>query len=448
MFINLSKKFSKIFQNITQKGRLTKKNIEKTLKKVQYILLEADVSISVIKKLSEILKKKTIGKIINKSLTPGQEFLNIVQKELIQLIDFPNKNINFNTKPPAIFLIVGLQGSGKTTSVIKLAMLLTSKFKKKVSVVSTDIIRPAAIEQLRILSQNTNINFINSLTSQTPLEISKNAIEYSKKKLFDILIIDTSGRLHNNKKMMIELQNLQNFIKPIETLFVIDSMTGQDGINLIKNFNNFLKISGIILTKLDSDHKGGITLSISQLTNIPIKLIGNGEKKFDMEFFYPKRIIKRILGMGDVFSLIEDLKKKIKKTTALKLEKKLKKGKNFNLKDFLIQIQEIKKIGDLNILKNKLPIKFLTQNQNIYNLNEITLKKMEAMILSMTSLEKEEPKILNYSRKKRISLGSGIQIQEINNYLKQFRNIQRFMKKINKKNTNTIFQNFKNLFKN
>ncbi|CUR53238.1 signal recognition particle protein [Buchnera aphidicola] len=446
MFTTLSKKFSKIFQNISQQGRLTEKNIQKTLKKVQYTLLEADVSISVINDLTKILKKKSIGQIINKSLTPGQEFIKIVQTELVNLINSPKKKINFFEKPPVKFLMVGLQGAGKTTSLIKLAYFITKKFKKKILVVSTDTIRPAAIDQLEILSKKSNINFLKSYKSQTPQEIVKIAIKHAIKQLYDILIIDTAGRLHNNEKMMQELQNLQNYIKPTETFFVMDSMTGQDALHSIKNFNNFLKISGIILTKLDSDHRGGIILSIQHTTKIPIKLIGIGEKIQDLQIFCPDRIIKRILGMGDISSLIEDLKINLKKSTIQKIEKKIKSGKNFNLNDFLIQIKQIKKIGGIEFLKNKLPLNTQMINQNMYNFNEETLKKMEAMILSMTPIEKEFPKILNYSRKIRISSGSGITIQEMNSYLKQFKNIQRLMKTAKKKGFNTLFKNFTNMF--
>lgn len=447
MFNNLRQSLSKSLKNIINKGRLTEENIKNTIREVRKSLLEADVAISVTKKFIENVKKKSIGNEINKSLTPGQEFIKIVKNELILAMGEKNNNLNLSTKPPAVILITGLQGVGKTTNLAKLAKWIKNKHKKKILIVSTDIYRAAAIKQLYILSQQIEVDFFSSNENQKPIEITLEAIEHAKAKLYDILLIDTAGRLHIDQKMMNELCEIQNASQPIETLLVVDSMMGQDAINMAKIFNKKLSISGIILTKTDSDARNGIALSMRYITGKPIKFVGTGEKIYDLEAFYPEKTAKRILGMDDVISLIEDIEEKIDQSQVKKLKKQLKKGNDFNLNDFLIQIKQIKKIGGFNRLINK----FSTNNQLFNNISLLktdknTLNKIEAIIHSMTPKERAHPAIIKGSRKRRIALGSGTNIQEVNKLLKNFDDIKKIIKKIKTGGVSKIMRGIKNIF--
>lgn len=449
MFENLTQRLSQSLRKIINKGRLTEENIKETTREVRKALLEADVTLSVIQTFIENVKKKSIGSEINKSLTPGQEFIKIVKNELIIAMGEKSNGLNLSIQPPAVVLFLGLQGVGKTTSVAKIARWIKEKHKKKILIVSTDIYRAAAIIQLKILSHKIEIDFFSSDENQTPIEITKEAIKYAKKKMYDILLIDTAGRLHVNQIMMNEIQQIQNLSQPIETLLVVDSMMGQDAINMAKTFNDYLLISGIVLTKTDSDARSGIALSMRYITGKPIKFIGTGEKITELEIFNPERIADRILGMNDVISLIEDIEEKVDKSQVQKLTKKLKQGHNFDLNDFLAQIKQMKKIGGLNYFIDKLSKNNqLSNNTLLLNTDKNTLNKTEAIIYSMTPKERMKPIIIKGSRKRRIALGSGTKIQDVNKLLKNFDNVQKIMKKIKTGGIGKIMRNIKNILPN
>ncbi|WP_343183409.1 signal recognition particle protein [Buchnera aphidicola] len=445
MFKNLTKCFSKIINKISNKGRITHENIKQTLREVRISLLEADVSLFIIKKLIKKIKKKCIGNKINKSLTPGQEFIKIVKQELISIIGNNNYKIKFLKKKLSIFLIIGLQGSGKTTSIGKLAQLFQNNYKKKILVVSTDTTRAAAIKQLKIISSQIKIDFFDSNNQQKPIDIVNKAINYANIKKYDVLFIDTAGRMHIDVHLMKEIKNIYNFIKPIETIFVVDSMIGQDSINIIKKFNKLLPITSIFLTKIDSNTRCGIVLSIKYITNIPIKFLGNGEKFNDVIIFNGKKIVSKILGMENTFSLIKSIEKKVDKKYLNKLNKKIKQGNKFNLNDFLKQIYQIKKIGNVKTILNKLPLNNNIKKNILFQINDKMFIKIDSIIKSMTIKERKNPKIIKYSRKKRIALGSGTNIQDINKLLKQFELMKNIMKKMKNIGIIKLFQNIKNM---
>ncbi|ANZ22596.1 signal recognition particle [Buchnera aphidicola (Diuraphis noxia)] len=446
MFKNLTQRLSQSLHKITNKGRLTEENIQDTIREVRKALLEADVTFSVVKKFIDNVKNKSIGCTINKSLTPGQEFIKIVKNELILAMGDKNNSLNLSIKPPAIILMVGLQGAGKTTSLAKLAKWIKNKHNKKILIVSTDVYRAAAIKQLKILSQQISIDFFSSNENQKPIEITKAAIKHAVLKLYDILLIDTAGRLHIDKKMMDEIHQIHHVSKPIETLLVVDSMMGQDAINMAKIFNNKLSISGIILTKTDGDSRNGIALSMRYITGKPIKFIGTGEKINELDAFYPEKTAERILGMNDVISLIEDIEEKVDQFQIKKLTNKLKKGHNFNLNDFLMQIKQMKKIGGLNYFIDKFSRNNLLSNKiSSLKTDTNTLNKLEAMISSMTPKERIEPVIIKGSRKRRIALGSGTKIQDVNKLLKNFNDVKKIMKKIQTGGISKMIRGIKNI---
>jgi len=447
MFNNLTQRLSQTLRKIVNKGRLTEDNIKNTIREVRKALLEADVTLSVIKQFIENVKKKSIGHKINNSLTPGQEFIKIVKNELIFSMGDKDNTLNLSVKPPAVLLVVGLQGAGKTTSLAKLAKWIKDKHKKKILIVSTDIYRAAAIKQLQVLSQQIEVDFFPSSKNQTPIEITTEAIKYSTLKLYDILLIDTAGRLHIDEKMMDEIYQIQIASKPIETLLVVDSMMGQDAINMAKIFNNKLLISGIILTKTDGDSRNGIALSMRYITEKPIKFIGTGEKINELNAFYPEKMAERILGMNDVVSIIKDIEKKVDQLQVTKLTKKLKKGHDFNLNDFLIQIKQMKKIGGINYFIDKLSINNQLFNKiSSFKTDKNTLNKIEAIIYSMTPKERIKPIIIKGSRKRRIALGSGTTIQDVNKLLKNFDDVKRIMKKIKTSGIAKVMRGIKNMF--
>jgi len=441
MFNNLTERFIGILKKISNQGRLTEKNIKETIREIRRALLEADVALPVVKTFIQSIKNNVIGNQINNSLTPGQELIKIVKNELISILGSNNNPLNLSVAPPAIILMIGLQGSGKTTTTAKLGKFIKEKYKKKVIVVSTDIYRSAAIKQLEILSKQAKIDFFSSNKQQNPTDITNQAIQYAKLKLYDVVLIDTAGRLHIDIKMMNEIVEIHKLSNPIETFFIADSMIGQDIINIINLFNKYLSITGFILTKTDSDTRSGIALSMKYLTNKPIKFIGTGEKLEEIELFYPERIAKRILGMGDILSLIEKIEKKISKQHIQQFIKKTKKSNSFTFNDMLFQINQIKKIGGTNSILSKLP-----KTQTIFsnfqkNVNEDLLFKMKFMIHSMTISERNNPELIKGSRKRRIAIGSGISIQEINQLLKQFNNIKKAMKAIKKGGISQILKN-------
>ena len=432
MFENLSDRLSKTLRNITGKGRLTEDNIKDTLREVRMALLEADVALPVVREFIAQVKERALGEEVNKSLTPGQEFLRIVRTELEKAMGEANEELNLAAQPPAVILMAGLQGAGKTTSVGKLAKFLKERHKKKVLVVSADVYRPAAIKQLQTLAEALKVDFFPTETSQKPVDIAEAALKHAKLNFFDVLIVDTAGRLHIDGEMMEEIQNIHAVLNPVETLFTVDAMTGQDAANTAKAFNEALPLTGVILTKVDGDARGGAALSIRQITGKPIKFLGVGEKTDALEPFHPDRIASRILGMGDVMSLIEDLQRSVDQEKAEKMAQKFKKGDEFTLEDFRDQLIEMKKMGGMMSMLDKLPG---AKNLPEHVKNQVDDKmfiKMEAIINSMTLKERANPEIIKGSRRRRIAQGSGTQVQDVNKLLKQFDEMQRMMKKMRK----------------
>ena len=433
MFENLTERLSQTLKNVTGKAKLSEDNIKETLREVRMALLEADVALPVVKEFIGRIKERAIGQEVQSSLSPGQAFVKIVQAELIEIMGAANDELNLATQPPAVILMAGLQGAGKTTSVAKLSKFLKERHKKKVMVVSADVYRPAAIKQLETLAGEVDAEFFPSDITQKPVDIANAAIQAARVGHFDVLIVDTAGRLHIDGDMMDEIQQLHSAINPIETLFVVDAMTGQDAANTAKAFGDALPLTGVILTKADGDARGGAALSVRHITGKPIKFIGVGEKTDALDPFHPDRIASRILGMGDVLSLIEEAEQKLDKKKADKLATKLKKGKGFDLEDFRDQLQQMKKMGGLAGVMDKLPgMPGMPANMPGQMDNKIFVQ-MEAIINSMTPAERANPDIMNGSRKKRIAGGSGTQIQDINRLIKQHKQMSKMMKKVTKK---------------
>jgi signal recognition particle subunit SRP54 len=430
MFQNLSDRLSATLKNVSGRGRLTEDNIKDTLREVRMALLEADVALPVVKGFVAQVKTRALGAEVSKSLKPGQMFIKIVQSELESVMGEANERLNLATQPPAVVLMAGLQGAGKTTSVAKLAKYLTEREKKKVMVVSADVYRPAAIKQLETLAQEVQVSFHPSNIMQKPVAIVEDAIEAAKKQFFDVLLVDTAGRLHVDQSMMSEIQDIHRTINPVETLFVVDAMTGQDAANTAKAFGEALPLTGVILTKADGDARGGAALSVRQVTGKPIKFIGMGEKVDALEPFHPERMASRILGMGDVLSLIEEVERKVDKTKAQKLAKKVQKGKGFDLQDFKEQLEQMRGMGGMMGLMDKLPGMGNMTAQLKDKANDKQFTQMEAIINSMTPAERTKPEIIKGGRKRRIAAGSGTQIQDVNRLLKQFTQMQKMMKKM------------------
>ena len=434
MFDTLTERLSTSLRSVTGKARLTEDNIKETLREVRMALLEADVALPVVKEFIDKVKTRAVGQEVMKSLSPGQVFIKIVNQELVHMMGDANDALQLNAQPPAVVLMAGLQGAGKTTTVGKLAKYLKEREKKKVMVVSADVYRPAAIKQLETLASDVGANFFPSTTEQKPIDIANGAIEEAKKTFMDVVIIDTAGRLAIDEEMMGEIKALHGAIKPVETLFVVDSMTGQDAANTAKAFNDALPLTGVVLTKADGDARGGAALSVRHITGKPIKFIGMGEKTDALEPFYPDRIASRILGMGDVLSLVEEAERKLDKDKADKLAKKLKKGKGFDLEDLLEQFQQMKKLGGMAGMLDKLPgMGGMAQMAQQGGVADKELTKMEAIIYSMTPHERRFPDVINGSRKKRIAAGSGTQVPDINRVLKQHKQMQKMMKKMSSK---------------
>ncbi|MFT4997544.1 MAG: signal recognition particle subunit SRP54, partial [Flavobacteriales bacterium] len=388
----------------------------------------------VVKDFVEQVKTRALGIDVSESLNPGQMFLKVVQEELQTTMGEANESLNLSTTPPAIILMAGLQGAGKTTSSAKLAKLLKERDKKKVMVVSVDVYRPAAIKQLETLAAEIDVGFFPSNDQQQPIDIAIAAIDEAKKRFYDVLIVDTAGRLAVDEAMMAEISGLQKAIKPVETLFVVDAMTGQDAANTAKAFDDNMPLTGVILTKADADTRGGAALSVRAITGKPIKFIGMGEKADALEPFHPDRIASRILGMGDVLSLIEEAEQKLDKKKAEKLANKIKKGKGFDLEDFRDQLQQMQNMGGVSGMLEKLPgMGNLAQAAATANVDTKMFKRMEVIIDSMTPFERRKPDLLNGSRKRRITEGSGTQIQDLNRLLKQHKQMSKMMKKMGKK---------------
>ncbi|MFB0996262.1 MAG: signal recognition particle protein [Porticoccaceae bacterium] len=430
MFESLSDRLTLSLKKISGKASLSEKNIQETLREVRMALLEADVALPVVKSFVEQVKLRALGREVGSSLNPGQQFLKVVQAELEAVMGDKNESLNLAAQPPAVVMMAGLQGAGKTTSVAKLSRYLNEREKKKIMVVSADVYRPAAIEQLKTLAAEVNAVFFPSQEDQKPVDIVKAAIAAAKTQFMDVLIIDTAGRLHVDGEMMSEIKQIHAVANPVETLFVIDAMIGQDAVNTAKAFDESLPLTGIILTKVDGDARGGAALSVRQITGKPIKFLGVGEKTDALEPFHPERIASRILGMGDVLSLIEDVERKVDKKKAEKLAQKVVKGKRFDLEDLRDQLQQMKNLGGMAGMMDKLPgmgnmAQLAQQNQASSQFD-----RMECIINSMTPKERKNPDVLNGSRKRRITLGSGTSIQDLNRLLKQHKQMGKMMKKM------------------
>lgn len=427
MLENLSSRISGIVKTISGNARLTESNIEDALREVRIALLEADVAIPVVKTFISQVREQAIGQKVLGSLKPDQALIGVVNEKLTELMGQFNDALNLNCTPPAIILMAGLQGAGKTTTVGKLAKRLKDIDKKKVLVVSSDVYRPAAIEQLKILAKSIEIECFPSETAQKPLDIVLNAREYAQKHYFDVLIVDTAGRLTVDEFMMAEIKQMHQALNPVETLFVADAMLGQDAVNTAKAFNDALSLTGVILTKMDGDSRGGAALSIRQITGKPIKFIGVSEKINGLEPFYPDRLASRILGMGDILSLIDEVKGSVNEAEARKLMDKVKKGKRFDLEDFRTQFEQVNNMGGLGSIMDKMPASISQKMPS--SVNEKMIKKNVAIISSMTMEERRKPDILKASRKRRIATGSGATVQEVNQLLKQYEQINEMMKK-------------------
>ncbi|KTD53424.1 signal recognition particle protein Ffh [Legionella santicrucis] len=433
MFETLTERLTRTFKNLRGLGRLTEENVQHALREVRLSLLEADVALPVIKEFIEQVKQNALGQEVLTHLNPDQAFVKIVHDELVHVMGDERAELNFKTQPPAIFLMAGLQGSGKTTSTAKLARYLKESENKKVMVVSVDVYRPAAIQQLKVLAEQIGVTFFPAEVNEQPLTIARKALEAAKKQYMDVLLIDTAGRLHIDTDMMAEIKELHQAVNPIETLFVVDSMTGQDAANTAKAFHEALPLTGVILTKTDGDARGGAALSVKQITGRPIKFIGSGEKVDALEPFHPERVASRILGMGDILTLIEEVERKADKQASEKLAKKLKKGKSFDLEDFKQQLLQMNNMGGIAGMMSKLPgVSQMMPQQAMKQVSEKAMAQTIAIINSMTPKERRIPKIIVGSRKKRIAQGSGTQIQDVNKLLKQFEQMQKMMKKFTK----------------
>lgn len=430
MFENLTERLGKALKQIRGQARLTDDNIKDALREVRMALLEADVALPVVRELIERIRQRAVGQDVLHSLTPGQALVKVVRDELTALMGEANEDLNLSTTPPAIILMAGLQGSGKTTTVGKLAHFLSERRKKSVLVASCDIYRPAAIDQLQKLAEEVGASFYPSQINQDPVAIALAAVDAARKQFRDVVIIDTAGRLHIDGEMMDEIKRIHAALNPIETLFVVDSMTGQDAANTAKAFDDALPLTGVILTKADGDARGGAALSIRFITQKPIKFLGMGEKSTALEPFHPDRLASRILGMGDVLSLVEDAERNIDRKEAEKLAEKFKKGKGFDLEDFRSQILQMKKMGGLSGMLDKLPGMANLPAGVKGQVNDNELVKMEAMINSMTRRERHFPDIIKGSHRRRIAAGSGTQVQDVNKLLKQFEQMQKMMKKM------------------
>ncbi len=432
MFESLSDRLSQSLKQITGKARLSEDNIAAALRDVRMALLEADVALPVVKDFIDQVKIKAIGLTVAAALNPGEAFIKLVHAELVQVMGEANAALNLSTTPPAVILMAGLQGAGKTTTVAKLARFLQEREKKKVAVVSADVYRPAAIAQLETLAGEVGAQFISSTNLEKPLDIVNRAIAEAKAQLADVLLVDTAGRLAVDDAMMNEIRALHAAVKPIETLFVVDAMMGQDAANTAKSFNDALPLTGVVLAKTDGDARGGAALSVRALTGKPIKFMGVGEKTDALEAFYPDRLASRILGMGDVLTLIEEAERKVDKDKAQRFAKKMQQGQKFDLEDFRDQLDQMANMGGISSMLDKMPgMSQLPAAQSQINDNQFKL--MGVIIDSMTPKEKRFPDVINGSRKQRIAAGSGTQIADVNRLLKQHKQMQKVMKKVSRK---------------
>ncbi|MXR37608.1 signal recognition particle protein [Craterilacuibacter sinensis] len=446
MLDNLTTRLTGVIKTLRGNARLSESNIQDAMREVRMALLEADVALPVVKSFIAQVKERALGQDVMGSLTPGQALVGVVNDELTRLMGEKNDALNLAAQPPAVVLMAGLQGAGKTTTVGKLAKLLKETQKKKVLVVSADVYRPAAIEQLKLLAEQAGVEWFPSEGSQKPVDIALAAIDYAKRHFFDVLMVDTAGRLAIDEAMMAEIKALHAAVKPVETLFVVDAMQGQDAVNTAQAFGEALPLTGVVLTKMDGDSRGGAALSVRHVTGKPIKFIGVGEKLTGLEPFHPDRIANRILGMGDVLSLIEDVQKGIDQDEAAKIAKKLKSGKGFDLEDFLGQMQQMKKMGGVTSMLEKMPGQMGQMAKGIKGDEaEKSMRRIEGIIYSMTPLERRKPELLKASRKRRIATGAGVSVQEVNKLLKQFEEMQKMMKQFSKGGLSKMMRGMKGM---
>jgi signal recognition particle subunit SRP54 len=432
MFENLTERLSRTVQQLRGKGRLTEEGIKATLREVRIALLEADVALPVVQAFIKEVGEKALGQDVMKSLTPGQAMVKLVHNELVQIMGVENEALDLKAQPPVPVLMAGLQGSGKTTTTAKLARLLIEQEKKRVMVVSCDVYRPAAIEQLKTLAGQVGAVFQPSTVDQKPADIARTAMEEARRQMCDVLLVDTAGRLHVDDEMMAEIKEVHAAISPHETLFVVDAMTGQDAANTAAAFNLALPLTGIVLTKTDGDARGGAALSVRHITGKPVKFLGSGEKTDALQPFHPERVASRILGMGDVLSLVEEVHRKVDQQEAEKLVRKIRQGRGFDLGDFRGQLEQMQNMGGLGGLVDKLPGMTNVPDHVKSKVNDKQTGQMIAIINSMTPHERRSPEVIRGSRKKRIAMGSGTQIQAVNRLLKQHAQMQKMMKKMGK----------------
>jgi len=441
MFNNLTERFESIFKGLKKTGSIDETVLESAMRDIRRALLEADVSLSVAKEFINQVKDQALGQEVLRSITPAQMIIKIVNDELIKILGSESSEINVSGVLPSSFMFTGLQGSGKTTTVAKIGKYLKSKLNKKVMLVSLDVNRPAAFNQLKILADKIEINILPKIENQMPIDIAKRSFEAAKLQDIDFILFDTAGRTNIDENLMKELSLLENEIKPVETLLVLDSLTGQEAVNVASDFSKNIKLTGSILTRIDGDSRGGAALSMKSITGCPIKFMGVGEQVDDLEVFHPERIANRILGMGDIVTLVEKASETVKEEDAAKMAEKLRKGE-FDLEDLLSQIQQLKKMGGLSSIMKFIPgLKNLDHNAAQYGSTEEIIKKQEAIIFSMTKYERQKPKIINGSRKKRIAIGSGTIVSDINKILKQHRKMADMMKKLSKKGMGSIDPN-------
>ncbi|HAT52381.1 MAG TPA: signal recognition particle protein [Betaproteobacteria bacterium] len=430
MLETLSDRLSQVIKTVTGQARLTESNIKDALREVRIALLEADVALPIVKDFIEEVKVKAEGKEVLGSLTPGQALIGVVKDELTALMGTRNAELSLAVQPPAIILMAGLQGAGKTTTCGKLALKL-SQDKKRVLLVSCDVRRPAAVAQLTAVAKQVGVDSYPPQQGASALKIAEAALEFAKKNFYDVLIVDTAGRLSIDKEMMDEIRTLSEILNPVETLFTVDAMQGQDAVNVARTFSETLSLTGVILTKMDGDSRGGAALSVRRVTGQPIKFLGTGEKMDGLEPFFPERLATRILGMGDILSLVDDAKKSVDDKEAAKLARKLKSGKRFNLEDFKSQMQQMQNMGGMGAIMEKLPSN-LSQAAQGASLDEKTASRTIGIIDSMTVVERRRPEVIKASRKRRIAKGSGVSVQEVNKLLKQFEQMQKMMKLMGK----------------
>ncbi len=443
MFDNLTDRLGSTLKNLKGQGKLTESNIKDTLREVRMALLEADVALPVVTDFIEKVKEGALGKQVQSSLNPGQALIKLVQSELVKVMGEANEELDLAANPPAVVMMAGLQGAGKTTTVAKLGRWLKESKKKKVGVVSADVYRPAAIKQLQTLAEDLDLVFFESDVSQKPVDIANNAIDAAKKQFLDVVIVDTAGRLHIDDEMMGEIKELHAAINPVETLFVVDSMTGQDAANTAKAFDEALPLTGVVLTKADGDARGGAALSIRHITGKPIKFIGTGEKTDALEPFHPDRVASRILGMGDMLTLIEEIEQKADKKKAEKLARKISKGKSFNLDDFKDQLLQMQNMGGVGAMMDKLPGMGEVPQGVKDKVDDKMLARQIAVINSMTFQERRFPDLIKGNRKKRIAKGCGQELQDVNRILKQHKMMQKMMKKFSKGNMTNMMRGIK-----